>query len=81
MKEWESLAGSRGCLMPMGDVAIDTCPAYGTQTVPVNPKPFLAELIGKPVVAKLKWGMEYKGGLLWWLRWARVCLNDPAVVV
>ena len=29
--------------------------------VPVNPKPFLNDLTGKPVVAKLKWGMEYKG--------------------
>jgi small nuclear ribonucleoprotein F len=27
----------------------------------VNPKPFLAGLIGKPVVVRLKWGMEYKG--------------------
>jgi len=31
------------------------------QTVPVNPKPFLNDLTGKPVVVKLKWGMEYKG--------------------
>ena len=29
--------------------------------VPVNPKPFLNDLTGKPVIAKLKWGMEYKG--------------------
>lgn len=27
----------------------------------VNPKPFLADLVGKSVVVKLKWGMEYKG--------------------
>jgi hypothetical protein len=31
------------------------------QTVPVNPKPFLNNLTGKPVIVKLKWGMEYKG--------------------
>lgn len=31
------------------------------QTVPVNPKPFLNNLTGKPVMVKLKWGMEYKG--------------------
>jgi hypothetical protein len=31
------------------------------QTVPVNPKPFLNGLTGKPVIIKLKWGMEYKG--------------------
>lgn len=27
----------------------------------VNPKPFLKSLISKPVMVKLKWGMEYKG--------------------
>ena len=27
----------------------------------VNPKPFLAQLTGKSVLVKLKWGMEYKG--------------------
>lgn len=27
----------------------------------VNPKPFLMDLVGKPVLVKLKWGMEYKG--------------------
>ena len=31
---------------------------------PVNPKPFLSAHIGKPIVAKLKWGMEYKGILM-----------------
>ena len=31
--------------------------------MPINPKPFLAELTGKSVVVKLKWGMEYKGFL------------------
>jgi small nuclear ribonucleoprotein F len=29
----------------------------------VNPKPFLADLTGKQVLVKLKWGMEYKGTL------------------
>lgn len=32
--------------------------------VPVNPKPFLADLTGKQVIVKLKWGMEYKGYLV-----------------
>ncbi|KAK9833700.1 hypothetical protein WJX74_003155 [Apatococcus lobatus] len=32
--------------------------------VPVNPKPFLTDLTGKPVIVKLKWGMEYKGYLV-----------------
>lgn len=31
--------------------------------MPINPKPFLAELTGKSVIVKLKWGMEYKGFL------------------
>lgn len=31
---------------------------------PVNPKPFLQELTGKPVIVKLKWGQEYKGFLV-----------------
>lgn len=30
----------------------------------INPKPFLAELIGKTIIVKLKWGMEYQGILL-----------------
>ena len=33
-------------------------------SVPVNPKPVLTELTGKQVIAKLKWGMEYKGYLV-----------------
>jgi small nuclear ribonucleoprotein F len=31
---------------------------------PLNPKPFLNSLTGKPVVCKLKWGMEYRGVLV-----------------
>ncbi|KAJ3191187.1 hypothetical protein HK101_007999 [Irineochytrium annulatum] len=31
---------------------------------PVNPKPFLNSLTGKPVMLKLKWGQEYKGFLV-----------------
>ncbi|GJX75046.1 probable small nuclear ribonucleoprotein F [Tanacetum coccineum] len=33
-------------------------------TVPVNPKPFLNNLNGKPVIVKLNRGMEYKGYLV-----------------
>jgi small nuclear ribonucleoprotein F len=33
-------------------------------TVPVNPKPFLAQLTGKKVLVKLKWGMSYVGFLV-----------------
>jgi len=31
---------------------------------PVNPKPFLQNLTGKPVFVRLKWGLEYKGYLV-----------------
>lgn len=31
---------------------------------PINPKPFLQSLIGAPIVARLKWGQEYKGMLV-----------------
>ena len=30
----------------------------------MNPKPFLNGLTGKPIMCKLKWGMEYKGYLV-----------------
>lgn len=30
----------------------------------MNPKPFLADLTGKPIMVRLKWGMEYKGYLV-----------------
>ena len=29
--------------------------------VPINPKPFLNQQIGKPILLKLKWNLEYKG--------------------
>uniref|UniRef100_A0A914VTJ6 Sm protein F n=1 Tax=Plectus sambesii TaxID=2011161 RepID=A0A914VTJ6_9BILA len=35
-----------------------------TPLQPVNPKPFLNTLTGKPIVCKLKWGMEYRGYLV-----------------
>ena len=30
----------------------------------LNPKPFLAGLVGKPVAVRLKWGLEYRGFLV-----------------
>ncbi|CAM2107070.1 unnamed protein product [Caretta caretta] len=35
-----------------------------TMSLPLNPKPFLNGVTGKPVMVKLKWGMEYKGYLV-----------------
>jgi len=29
----------------------------------INPKPFLADLVGKVIKVRLKWGMEYQGKL------------------
>lgn len=34
------------------------------QAKAVNPRPFLKQLTGKPVLVKLKWGMEYRGILV-----------------
>jgi small nuclear ribonucleoprotein F len=34
------------------------------QPIPINPKPFLIDLIDKEVIVKLKWGMEYHGTLV-----------------
>ncbi|XP_008059050.2 uncharacterized protein LOC103263179 [Carlito syrichta] len=39
------------------------CP-MATMSLPLNPKPFLSGLTGKPVMVKLKWGMKYKGYLV-----------------
>jgi LSM domain len=48
------------------------------QVAPVNPKPFLQELTGKPVFVRLKWGLEYKGFLVSTDRYMnlQVCLID-----
>ncbi|TKY68254.1 small nuclear ribonucleoprotein F [Spatholobus suberectus] len=44
--------------------ALQSHPLLTMATIPVNPKPFLNNLTGKPVIVKLKWGMEYKGYLV-----------------
>lgn len=43
---------------------IGYCFCFSVQSLPLNPKPFLNGLTGKPVMVKLKWGMEYKGYLV-----------------
>merc|ERR1712010_428071 len=51
----------------MGEALVRRAPPlkFGAMAmIPVNPKPFLAELTGKSVICKLKWGMEYKGFLV-----------------
>ncbi|GFE53775.1 small nuclear ribonucleoprotein [Babesia ovis] len=32
-------------------------------SAPLNPKPFLVNLVGQNVFVKLKWGMEYKDAM------------------
>lgn len=43
---------------------VSYAPLFPPQSLPLNPKPFLNGLTGKPVMVKLKWGMEYKGYLV-----------------
>ncbi|XP_023785233.1 small nuclear ribonucleoprotein F [Cyanistes caeruleus] len=51
-------------LPPPGDAPARSGPCFPLQSLPLNPKPFLNGLTGKPVMVKLKWGMEYKGYLV-----------------
>lgn len=58
----------------MQNVALDTTVALrcrydlpaptDLQDIPLNPKPFLQNQIGKKVIIRLKWGLEYKGFLV-----------------
>ncbi|KAK0087467.1 hypothetical protein PV325_000908 [Microctonus aethiopoides] len=43
---------------------MNTSAMAASATMPINPKPFLNGLTGKPVMVKLKWGHEYKGYLV-----------------
>ncbi|KAG2578279.1 hypothetical protein PVAP13_6NG223900 [Panicum virgatum] len=49
---------------PAASLILPSTSSAPMATVPVNPKPFLNNLTGKPVIVKLKWGMEYKGYLV-----------------
>ncbi len=51
----------RRFLRDLEDADVTGCCA---QVNPVNPKPFMQELTGKPVYVRLKWGLEYKGFLV-----------------
>uniref|UniRef100_A0A9J2PSF0 Uncharacterized protein n=1 Tax=Ascaris lumbricoides TaxID=6252 RepID=A0A9J2PSF0_ASCLU len=44
---------------------------------PVNPKPFLNGLTGKPIVCKLKWGIEYRGFLLLYFLYGILLPSEP----
>lgn len=47
----------------------------------VNPKPFLADLTGKPVYVRLKWGMEYKGYLVSTDNYMNLQVRAPLLVL
>lgn len=34
-----------------------------SRLAPINPKPFLTDLLQKPILVRLKWGQEYTGTL------------------
>ncbi|GMG98513.1 hypothetical protein Nepgr_000353 [Nepenthes gracilis] len=57
-----ALQETKKCRKPNNPQAVSLSTSMAT--VPVNPKPFLNNLTGKPVIVKLKWGMEYKGYLV-----------------
>ena len=42
---------------------LTSCCQYPQSQLLVNPKPFLADLTGKTVRVRLKWGQEYQGKL------------------
>ncbi|KAH1170971.1 small nuclear ribonucleoprotein F-like [Mauremys mutica] len=56
--------------LPANSAASNFCfyrclgPGHVTMSLPLNPKPFLNGLTGKPVMVKLKWEMEYKDYLV-----------------
>ncbi|KAF5333671.1 hypothetical protein D9611_002213 [Ephemerocybe angulata] len=53
------------CAKRSMNLEVRTCSSTTMSSVnPVNPKPFLQELTGKPVYVRLKWGLEYKGFLV-----------------
>ena len=55
--------GAVSCLFCARCFGEQVCALF-PQTGTVNPKPFLQDLKGKPVMVRLKWGMEYKGYLV-----------------
>uniref|UniRef100_A0A8C3PL54 Small nuclear ribonucleoprotein F n=1 Tax=Calidris pygmaea TaxID=425635 RepID=A0A8C3PL54_9CHAR len=63
-RERRCLPFSRRPRRARGLPACACLPRAAAMSLPLNPKPFLNGLTGKPVMVKLKWGMEYKGYLV-----------------
>ena len=66
-KHYEQVKGERGfanMIREYKPVERLNISSFSFQALPINPKPFLNGLTGKPIMCKLKWGMEYKGYLV-----------------
>ena len=47
----------------------------------MNPIPFLYELIGKKVIVRLKWGIEYKGVLVSFDKYMNFQLREAEEII
>ena len=47
----------------------------------MNPIPFLYELIGKSVLIRLKWGIEYKGVLVSFDKYMNIQLREAEEII
>ena len=47
----------------------------------MNPIPFLYELIGKNVLVRLKWGIEYKGVLVSFDKYLNIQLREAEEII
>ena len=47
----------------------------------MNPIPFLYELIGKSIIVRLKWGIEYKGVLVSFDKYMNLQLREDEEII
>ena len=47
----------------------------------MNPIPFLYELIGKSIIVRLKWGIEYKGVLVSFDKYMNLQLREAEEII
>ena len=53
-----NISTTMATLMPVSPPVL-----FETANEKINPKPYLQDLTSKPIVVRLKWGMEYHGRL------------------